>query len=84
LTGYIYGPDTKIDFSAASTGMPTNGMQYNGGATSGTPVCIIGSALVKGATLPNNTGVAYINPDLDDDTPGDPIHNWQTYQYVRN
>lgn len=84
LTGYIYAPDTEIDMAAASTGMPTNGMEYNGNTVTSTPVCIVGSALVKGAKLPNNTGVAYINPDLDDDTPGKPIHNWQTYQYVRN
>ena len=85
LTGYVYGPETEIDMHAASTGMPAQGMEYNGGATSGTPVCIVGSALVKGATLPNNTGVAYINPDLDDDgDKGDPIHQWQAYQYTRN
>lgn len=87
LTGYVYAPDTKIDMHAAST--PSidpphgKGMQYNGGAVTGTPVCIVGSALVKGASLPNNTGVAYINPDLDDDTPGEPIHSWQSYQYIR-
>ncbi len=85
LTGYIYGPETKIDFAAASSGVPTKGIEYNGAATSGTPVCIIGSALVKGASLPNNTGVAYINPDLDDGgDAGDPIHQWQAHLYTRN
>lgn len=86
LTGYIYGPDTKIDFSAASMGVPAEGIEYNGASPTGsTPVCIIGSALVKGASLPNNTGVAYINPDLDDDgDPGDPIHQWQANLYTRN
>ncbi len=86
LTGYIYGPDTEIDFSAASTGVPAEGIEYNGASPTGsTPVCIIGSALVKGASLPNNTGVAYINPDLDDDgDPGDPIHQWQANLYTRN
>lgn len=85
LTGYIYAPDTKIDFSAASMGVPTKGIEYNGAATSGTPVCVIGSALVKGAALPNNTGIAYINPDLDDNgDAGDPIHQWQANLYTRN
>lgn len=83
LTGYIYAPDTNLDL--ASAGNMTDTLQYNGATTTGTPVCIVGSALVKGATLPNNTGVAYINPDLDDDgDKGDPIHQWQAYQYTRN
>lgn len=84
LTGYVYAPDVKINMPAASTPTPTNGMEYNGSTVSGTPVCIIGSALVKGANLPNNTGVAYINPNLDDDTPGEPIHQWQSSMYVRS
>ena len=85
LTGYVYGPDTEIDMHAASTGMPSKGMEYNGGATTGTPVCIVGSALVKGAKMPNNTGVAYINPNLaDDGDAGDPIHQWQANLYTRN
>lgn len=85
LTGYIYGPETEIDMHAASMAVPAQGMEYNGAAVTGAPVCIIGSALVKGAKMPNNTGVAYINPDLDDDgDKGDPIHQWQAYQYTRN
>lgn len=85
LTGYIYAPDVDLVVWAASTGMPTKGMQYNGVATTNTKVCIVGSALVKGAKLPNNTGVAYINPDLDDDgDKGDPIHQWQANLYTRN
>ncbi|MBD5139299.1 MAG: hypothetical protein HDT24_08325 [Ruminococcus sp.] len=83
LTGYIYAPDTNLGL--ASAGSMTDTLQYNGTTTTGTPVCIVGSALVKGATLPNNTGVAYINPDLEDDGDrGDPIHQWQAYQYTRN
>lgn len=83
LTGYVYAPDAKIDMHAASTPSPSSGMEYNGGSVSGANVCIVGSALVKGAEMPNNTGVAYINPDLDDDTPGEPIHHWQSFQYIR-
>lgn len=85
LTGYIYAPDTKIDFPTASNSFFT-GLQYNGNTITdtNTKVCVVGSALVKGATIPNNQGVAYINPDLDDDTPGEPIHSWQSFQYVRN
>lgn len=83
LMGYIYAPESNVIISAASTGVPTKGMQYNGSPVTGTPVCIVGSALVKGAKLPNNTGVAYINPDLGSGTPGDPIHSWQSGLYIR-
>lgn len=83
LTGYIYAPDTNLILSSA--GSMTSSLEYNGVATSSTPVCIVGSALVKGATLPNNTGVAYINPNLaDDGDAGDPIHQWQANLYTRN
>ncbi len=85
MTGYVYGPSVELDFPAASTPSPNQGMQYNGASVSGKPVCIVGSALVKGATLPNNTGVAYINPALaDDGDAGEPIHNWLADHYARN
>lgn len=86
LTGYIYGPDVNLEFPAGSTGMPAQGMQYNGASvTSSAPVSVIGSALVNRAKIRNNSGVAYINPNLaDDGDAGDPIHQWQANLYTRN
>lgn len=82
LTGYVYAPDALLEFSAAHAGQTD--IKYNSNSIGSKDLAIIGSALCKGVKLPNNAGVAYINPNLDDDTPGDPIHQWQTYQYVRN
>lgn len=92
LTGYIYAPDTMINLPTASQNKPDplsdgKGLKYNGTDVTdpNVKVCIIGSALVKGADIKNNQGVAYINPDLDDDgDAGDPIHQWQASLYTRN
>lgn len=81
LTGYVYAPDANLNFPAAHAG--ATDINYNGNAIGARDLAVIGSALCKGAQLPNNAGVAYINPDLDDDTPGDPIHQWQSFQYIR-
>lgn len=82
LTGYLYAPDANLNFPAAHAG--ATDINYNGNAIGARDLVVIGSALCKGAKLPNNAGVAYINPDLDSDTPGKPIHDFETFQYVRS
>ena len=82
LTGYVYAPDAVLNFPAAHAG--ATDINYNGNGIGSKDLAVIGSALCKGVKLPNNAGVAYINPELDDDTPGKPIHDWESYQYVRN
>ena len=86
MTAYFYGPDTKLEFG---NGGIDNKFNYNGIATtdhngnSKVKIAVVGSILSHEIELPNSVGVAYINPDLDDDTPGDPIHQWQSFQYIR-
>lgn len=86
--GYFFGPDTEI-WSQKSK-YTFDDMYYFGTETvSGAhvdttwPFAFVGSILCKDYTFQNDQGVAYINPNLDDDTPGDPIHQWQSFQYIR-
>lgn len=86
IVGYYYGPDSKLSFGNGGISSKYN---YNGTAASDynnsnkIKIAVIGSVLSREIELPNSTGVAYINPDLDDNVPGDPIHQWQSYQYIR-
>lgn len=83
LTGYYYGPDSTLNLSAAST--PAINMTYNNNPIGSKNVAIVGSLLCKTAVLPNQTGVAYINPKLDEQgVAGKPIHTWDSGQYTRN
>lgn len=89
ITAYYYGPDSTLEFGNGGLELKFN---YNGIATtdrnenpgSKLKIAVIGSVLSNEIKLPNSTGVAYINPDLDEDTPGEPIHQWKSFQYVRS
>lgn len=83
LTGYFFAPYSLINPSAGSNMTFTN-LKYNGATVpSGWKYTVLGSVLCKDFDFQNDHGIIYINPNLDDDTPGDPIHQWQSYQYIR-
>ena len=84
LTGYVYAPGTE--FTANAGGSKSFKLKYNGADVEGgnlEVMTIIGSLLGKSVNFDNSNGISYINPNLNDDTPGDPIHQWQSFQYIR-
>lgn len=84
LTGYVYAPGTE--FTANAGGSKSFKLKYNGADVEGgnlEAMTIIGSLLGKSVNFANSNGISYINPNLNDDTPGDPIHQWQSFQYIR-
>ncbi|MBD5141289.1 MAG: hypothetical protein HDT25_07750 [Ruminococcus sp.] len=84
LTGYFFGPTTELNATAGSNITFTD-LKYNGASVpSGWRYTVLGSVLCDDFNLQNDHGIIYVNPDLDDDTPGEPIHQWQSYQYVRS
>lgn len=84
LTGYFFGPTTTLNATAGSN-ITFSDLKYNGASVpSSWRYTVCGSVLCDDFNLQNDHGIIYINPDLDDDTPGEPIHQWQSYQYVRN
>lgn len=84
LTGYFFGPTTALNATAGSN-ITFSDLKYNGASvSSGWKYTVLGSVLCDDFNLQNDHGIIYINPDLDNDTAGEPIHNWQSYQYVRN
>lgn len=83
LTGYFFGPTTALNATAGSN-ITFSDLKYNGASVpSGWKYTVLGSVLCNDFNLQNDHGIIYINPDLDDDTPGDPIHQWQSFQYIR-
>ncbi len=95
LTGYFYGPTTEIISTVNGDGIDANHLTYNSNAINyydnssdnlkNRKFNMIGSVLCAKFNMPNNPGIAYINPDLDAaGTPGLPIHNWTAYRYARN
>lgn len=81
-TGYFYAPDAYISSNAGATDIPLN---YNGNSIGNIKITIVGSVLTNDIKFPNNNGVAYINPNLEDDADyGDPILSWSPYKYTRN
>ena len=84
LTGYFFGPTTELNATAGSNIQFTN-LKYNGASVpSSWRYTVLGSVLCNDFNLQNDHGIIYINPDLDNDTPGEPIHQWQSYQYIRS
>ena len=85
LTGYVYAPGTE--FSANAGGSARFKLKYNGSDVEGggqEAMTVIGSLLGKSINFSNSNGISYINPNLNDDTPGEPIHQWQSFQYIRS
>lgn len=87
LSAYVYCPFAKYTFAAGSGRLVTGGTYYSGvqvlsGGTSG--YSIAGSIICAGYSSSNKVGVAYLNPDTDNYTPGDPQFQWKAYQYARN
>ncbi|MBD5144404.1 MAG: hypothetical protein HDT21_00550 [Ruminococcus sp.] len=90
FAGYFFGPDTNI-WSQKSSVTFDDMYYFSGESSSGAhvdtswPFIFVGSILCKDYEFQNDQGVAYINPNLaDDGNAGDPIHQWQAYQYTRN
>lgn len=83
LTGYFFGPTTKLSATAGSN-ITFADLKYNGASVpSSWRFTVLGSVLCDDFDLQNDHGIIYINPNLDDDIAGDPIHQWQSSQYVR-
>lgn len=89
MTGYFYGPDTVID-SSVGNGKVVN-MNYNASPTVSDSrqdkVTIVGSVLCHMLKLPNQHGIAYINPNTPNNNSvpaGDSLYNWTAYRYARN
>lgn len=87
LSAYVYCPFAKYTFAAGSGRTITNGTYYNNtqvisGSSSG--YSIAGSIICAGYSSSNKVGVAYLNPESNNYTPGDPQFQWKAYQYARN
>lgn len=87
LSAYVYCPFASYTFAAGSGRTITNGTYYNGtqvisGSSSG--YSIAGSIICAGYSSGNKVGVAYLNPESSNYTPGDPQFQWKAYQYARN
>lgn len=90
FAGYFFGPDTNI-WSQKSDVTFDDMYYFSGESGSGAhvnttwPFIFVGSILCKDYEFQNDQGVAYINPNLaDNGDAGEPIHQWQAYQYTRN
>ncbi|MGN0552771.1 MAG: hypothetical protein ACI4I1_05270 [Oscillospiraceae bacterium] len=82
LTGYFYAPGAKLRANASPPHSPS--VCYNGTSIGTINLTVVGAVLCDEISLPNENGVAYINPDLDDSgNAGEPIHDWAGYQYTR-
>ncbi|MGN1137315.1 MAG: hypothetical protein ACI4SF_13985 [Oscillospiraceae bacterium] len=87
LSAYVYSPFASYQFAAGSGRTISQGTYYNGtqvisGSTSG--YSIAGSIICAGYSSGNKVGVAYLNPETNTYTPGDPQFQWKAYQYARN
>lgn len=87
LTGYFYGPGAMLSNNVA--GKPVQ-MKYNGSTVLShegnltVNMTVVGSVLCHKINFPNGNGIAYINPELDNDnSKEDPILDWKSYQYLR-
>lgn len=86
LSAYVYCPFASYTFAAGSGRTITNGTYYNNtqvisGSSSG--YSIAGSIICAGYSSGNKVGVAYLNPESNNYTPGDPQFQWKAYQYAR-
>lgn len=87
LSAYVYCPFASYTFAAGSGRTITDGTYYNdtqviSGSSSG--YSIAGSIICAGYSSGNKVGVAYLNPESNNYTPGDPQFQWKAYQYARN
>lgn len=87
LSAYVYSPFASYKFAAGSGRTIANGTYYSGvqvisGSTSG--YSIAGSIICAGYSSGNKVGVAYLNPESNNYTPGDPQFQWKAYQYARS
>lgn len=84
LTGYFYGPSVRLNVVTASWSSDYN---YNGEPVGNKRIAVVGSVVAHTVNMPNQTGVAYINPDIDTavDTndAGKPLYSWSAYRYER-
>lgn len=84
LTGYFFGPNTELNATAGSN-ITFSDLKYNGASVpSSWRYTVLGSVLCNDFNLQNDHGIIYINPDLEDDTPGKPIHDFESFQYIRS
>lgn len=86
LSAYVYCPFATYEFAAGSGRLISGGTYYSGvqvisGGSSG--YSIAGSIICAGYHSGNKVGVAYLNPETSDYTPGDPQFQWKAYQYAR-
>lgn len=87
LSAYVYCPFATYKFAAGSGRTITDGTYYSGtqvisGTSSG--YSIAGSIICAGYSSGNKVGVAYLNPETNNYTPGDPQFQWKAYQYARS
>lgn len=87
LSAYVYCPFASYTFAAGSGRTITDGTYYSGvrvisGSSNG--YSIAGSIICAGYSSGNKVGVAYLNPESSNYTPGDPQFQWKAYQYARN
>ncbi len=87
LSAYVYCPFASYTFAAGSGRTISDGTYYSGvqvisGSSSG--YSIAGSIICAGYSSGNKVGVAYLNPESNNYTPGDPQFQWKAYQYARN
>ncbi|MBQ5320108.1 MAG: hypothetical protein J6K17_13535 [Oscillospiraceae bacterium] len=81
-TGYFYCPDAIL---YANDGGYDVDLTYNGANLGDVKTTIVGSVLAGGIIFPNNNGVAYINPELEDSgTKGEPHLAFAPSHYTRN
>lgn len=88
VTGYLYMPNTLMNLGGGLNGkkFSTTYDGYSIDPADGNLIAYgaVGSVFCQGYKSAQKAGVAYIEQSGDNGTPGDPIHDWQSYQYVRN
>lgn len=87
LSAYVYSPFASYKFAAGSGRTIIQGTYYNNTQVmsgSGSGYSIAGSIICAGYSSGNKVGVAYLNPETSNYTPGDPQFQWNAYQYARN
>lgn len=82
VCGYFYSPKSLFDLAGGMNGKAYS-TTYDSYSIGSPAYGVIGSILCSGYNSQQKVGVAYIEPTKDD-TPGDPIHDFEAYQYVRN
>lgn len=81
FTAYIQSPQAEVELRQ---GHSVANVYYNNVPVGTQKVNILGSVLCGNLNTLNQAGVAYVNPNVPSVDAGEPIHTFESFQYVRS